>query len=961
MSRQFTLLTVAHSVEPGQGPDPSEVGLPMQDPPTDPTGLQFRGAFSGFPANAPGTRETMPNTHNSGTRAGGKEAMASEQSSQSHLPPAWPDTAESTPSWANDSLGTSPRLPLPQDEPQRANGSPQASSGSARTSPGNGWDQASNPQTGWDQASTPQPTGREQAGATQPANGWDQTAAPQPGNGWEQASNPQTGWDQASTPQTGGWEQAGATQPANGWDQANTSQQENGWSQASTPQPGGWEQAGASLPGEGQDRSGAPEQGGGFSQASSLPDSPQAPSGNGWDQASNPQAGGWEQAGATQPATGWEQAGAPQPDNDRARTSWATGSWDQAFTPMPKDELRQDSALPGERENTPPGERETRPQDAAPTDVEGWQPLPPREPGASLSAAIAESGAWEPVARTDNAVWPSAAQPEATWPSSAQTDSAWPPANPAANGASDPNAGWPSATPADNAVWPPAASTDNPVWPPANPAENSGWPPASSSGSSSDGGAWPPASPAANTGNGLSNPNAGWPSATPADNAVWPPAASTDNPVWPPANPAEAQSPLTSPAWANTTAQPQGDPFGQAAGNGVPQGGGASPGDGAAGFGVPNNPAVWALASATDAPPASQPVAHPAQNPLGAQHPADGAHAPQGQPLGPGYQPLPGQPGQPPQAQPGHPGAPGQPLQGQPGHHLSQDPSDPNRRFVTAGQISGPKTPPPERQQELWDTVFGDNYQAMGDEDELEGQGRPVWVFALVGSVVIALVGALLWAFMAGPLAATKEEDPAPQTKPSATKKPTAKPQTIGRLPRFPGKASPVAGTLPDQAAAISVSRLGGPWRQDQRRTVPTVYGFTTRQYVPAGTDSAGRAQFAQLMSGALSPRLKDKYTSPENLAPVINAVASGARKKFFPEDNSARKTAQQTLSVNGLPGQLAAYEITTGDSKTTMVVAVVSTGADLPSVVYMSVPDSKKELLPDINTVFKSIQAVAS
>ncbi|MFF5208183.1 hypothetical protein [Streptosporangium sp. NPDC000396] len=350
---------------------------------------------------------------------------------------------------------------------------------------------------------------------------------------------------------------------------------------------------------------------------------------------------------------------------------------------------------------------------------------------------------------------------------------------------------------------------------------------------------------------------------------------------------------------------------------------------------APGSPGVWASAGAT-APEA----------PLGAppRVPPPGAPA---YPHPDNAQPHPGQ--HPPQ---GHPSPPG--------GHLSRDPSDPSKPFVTAGQISGPKTPPPERQQELWNTVFGDNYQAIGEEEEFEEQGRPIWVFALIGSVVIALVGALIWAFMAGPLAAA-EEDPVPQTKPAATGKKTAKPaQAIGRLPRFPGKASPVAGSLPDQAAAISLARLGSPWRLDQRPTVPTVFGFTTRQYVPAGTDSAGKEQFGQVMSGPLSPKLKSKYTSPDNLAPVINAVAATARKRFFAE-NTSRKTAQQPLSVNGLPGQLAAYEITAGESKTTMVVAAVSTGADVPAIVYMSVPDSKKELLPDINTVFKSIRAKAS
>ncbi|MBG0824689.1 hypothetical protein HS048_28685 [Planomonospora sp. ID91781] len=337
-----------------------------------------------------------------------------------------------------------------------------------------------------------------------------------------------------------------------------------------------------------------------------------------------------------------------------------------------------------------------------------------------------------------------------------------------------------------------------------------------------------------------------------------------------------------------------------------------------------------------------------------------------GQITQPGQLPQPGGPGQRPggPGQAGHAGQTGQngqgPAQDRAGGHLSRDPSDPNRPFVTAGQISGPKTPPPERQQELWNTVFGDNYQAMGEEEDLAGNGRPVWVFALAGSAVIALVGAVLWAFLAGPLAATDDGSAVAATKPSATPKPSTAPKKVPRLPRFQGEASPVAGTLTDARAALTLPRLGAPWRLDTRPTVPTTYGFSTRQYVPAGQDSAGRSQFAQVMSGPLSPRLKSRYTSPENLAPVINAVTLAARRKFFPEGNSARKTAQQTLSVGGLPAQLAAYEITSDGSVTTVVVAAVSTGADLPSIVYMSVPDAQKELLPDVNTVFKAIRTTA-
>ncbi|MEV4529558.1 hypothetical protein, partial [Streptosporangium sp. NPDC049304] len=194
---------MAHSAEPGQGPDPMEVGLPMQDPPTDPTGLQFRGAFSSFPANPPVSRETMPNTPNSGTRAGGKESMASEQSSQSHLPSAWPEAAEPSPSWSNDSLGTGPRLPLPQDEQQSGNGS------SWQTSPGGG-QRASTPQAdipggGRSQNTPPQSDGRPQSPQ---ADSWAQTSAPQ-NDGWAQATTPQvSSWPDAFSPRNDGWAQA---------------------------------------------------------------------------------------------------------------------------------------------------------------------------------------------------------------------------------------------------------------------------------------------------------------------------------------------------------------------------------------------------------------------------------------------------------------------------------------------------------------------------------------------------------------------------------------------------------------------------------------------------------------------------------------------------------------------------------------------------------------------------------
>lgn len=288
-------------------------------------------------------------------------------------------------------------------------------------------------------------------------------------------------------------------------------------------------------------------------------------------------------------------------------------------------------------------------------------------------------------------------------------------------------------------------------------------------------------------------------------------------------------------------------------------------------------------------------------------------------------------------------------------------PDDPYKPFVTAGQISGPKTPPAHRQQELWNTVFGENYQAIDEYEDDEG-GRPVWLYALVASVVAVLIAVLVWAFAAGPLSSGDTAEAATSAQPSPAKKgTTAKPQAqMPRLPVFKGTPSPVTGVITDTAGRITLPKLGGPWQADtDPARIKTTYGFTSRQYVPAGTTAEGKREFAVVMSGRLAQSLAAKYTTPDNLGPVINAVMYRARLTQFPKDNKITKIAQQRLARNGLTGLTAAYKVTAGGETTTVVIAAVNTGADLPTIVYMAVPELTDNLLPDINTVFRSIKPI--
>ncbi len=325
----------------------------------------------------------------------------------------------------------------------------------------------------------------------------------------------------------------------------------------------------------------------------------------------------------------------------------------------------------------------------------------------------------------------------------------------------------------------------------------------------------------------------------------------------------------------------------------------------------------------------------------------------------PGGPPPAGHPA--PQQHPGFPPAAGPHGQAPQGGMERAD--DPYRPFVTAGQISGPKTPPAHRQEELWNTVFGPEGERDPNDDYYEDENRrPIWLFALLGTVVIALVAALVWAFVSGPLSGDSPDDTTPSSKPSAKQSApvAAKPQSLPALPTYKGTPSPVAGTVTDSEGKITLPKFGGPWTLDQRsQHIHDTYGFATRQYVAAGMTPGGKPQFAQVMTGPLEKSLAAKYTAGDDLGPVINSVMLQARQRLFDKDNKVSKAAQQRVSRGGMTGQLVAYTVKSGAEQTTAVVAALDAGGELPTIVYMQVPKQKNELLPDINTVFKRIRPV--
>ncbi|MFB4265498.1 hypothetical protein [Nonomuraea sp. GTA35] len=605
---------------------------------------------------------------------------------------------------------------------------------------------------------------------------------------------------------------------------------------------------------------------------------------------------GWSESPSEVP-TSWPSAPAAE-----VPTSWPETPRPAHPEPSWPEPPRKDPSWPEPPGASRPGPGPSHQAPPGPSQGASW-PEPPRQgPGRPDAAA--------PTSWPDNASSPDVRM---SWPentSSPDVRNPWP------DNASSPNVrtSWPenASSPDVRAAW-----QDGP--PPQSTAGPAAWPEVSSKGA-------PPPSAQAPGAPGPGSP----PPGRPADPV----------PAWaqPPTPSADAWSNLSSPApWP--------------------------PADRAA----PAEPGAERTAVYNNAGP-PPPAAHPAdeRTVTYAQHtqnllndravpstPMDSAQPHTDTPLG---TPPGGPAGTPPGTPQGPPSAEDHP--GRPGSNLSRDPSDPENRFVTAGQISGSRTPPPERQQELWNTVFGDNYQSMGDQDGLEDEepGKPIWIYALGGSVAVALVAALLWAFLWGPLAGddapssaslAAEQSASSPPKATATKASTS----IGPLPKYTGKASPVIGRVPDAEARISVPRLGGTWQLDQRATVKGTYGFNTRQYVQVAPE-----RYATVMSGPLSPRLSSYYEA-DNLEPVIKQVVLSARRSFFPDGNKVRKIAQQPIKVGDQTGRLIAYSLTSDTEKATIVTMAVNTGAEVPAIVYISIPSESKQLLPDVRTVMNQIR----
>jgi hypothetical protein len=245
---------------------------------------------------------------------------------------------------------------------------------------------------------------------------------------------------------------------------------------------------------------------------------------------------------------------------------------------------------------------------------------------------------------------------------------------------------------------------------------------------------------------------------------------------------------------------------------------------------------------------------------------------------------------------------------------------------------------------------------------------RRVPAFAVVGGILVAFGLVIVLMLGAGGYLGGNHESlfgPGTADDPEASKPPLARlcPPASGAPAPGGSEAAPVAGPrLEDPDSGISYRQLGAPWRVwDQgdwsQGTLgvefKTGYYFITEHY-------ADGDYLASVLSGKVPATVGDSLSL--NLACAGRQVAEDVRRAYYPQPTVKDQARDEQVVVGGRPAWVSTFHLTfqaEGLSARGEQVAVVLVDVGRPdaAVLYISIPDTHKQLDPQIDQVIASIE----
>jgi hypothetical protein len=177
-----------------------------------------------------------------------------------------------------------------------------------------------------------------------------------------------------------------------------------------------------------------------------------------------------------------------------------------------------------------------------------------------------------------------------------------------------------------------------------------------------------------------------------------------------------------------------------------------------------------------------------------------------------------------------------------------------------------------------------------------------------------------------------------------------------------PSTARPVSGRIVDRVARLSYDVLPGAWREWDKDTFRGL--ASTLGYYRIVQDSLpnGDVYWANVTSGPVGPGT----AAGDDLRGTAVRLVDLLARVYYPA-HRREQVAQRALQVDGAPAYLLRYRAVFDprsargyEAKSEEVaVLVVDTGQDLPSALYVSLPDSVRSLWPSVDGLLSSVRVV--
>jgi hypothetical protein len=309
---------------------------------------------------------------------------------------------------------------------------------------------------------------------------------------------------------------------------------------------------------------------------------------------------------------------------------------------------------------------------------------------------------------------------------------------------------------------------------------------------------------------------------------------------------------------------------------------------------------------------------------------------------------------------------------------LDEGPGDEHYAGV---DMSGPGTPPkpgtpssgnwqmPDWMREETEANAANPDRELGlDETELRKDRSRTMLFAGIG-VLLLILFVVLGVFVLGNNDSGTPTDskvqptelPSPAISDETGTTPPA-PVADKPLQKFKGAGSRTVGTITDTMARLSYPQFATPWTLPTKQNKLKQPGWSGQQIMV--TERAGtQLWYGTILSAKLSP-VELSLLKGGNLKQTTVGVAGSLENRLYAFKHNSKPIASQAITVDGHKGWLIGSYYTyqrvgIKASGEVVVTAVVETGDKIPSVLFISVPNTAKTMWPLINTIFDQLKVL--